>query len=200
MSLNTATLLPSGNIALPKGRMLYPALFKPAMPRGETDEKKAKYQISVLIPKGSNIDVLKAAYEEAIAEKVTAKMRATTKIKSPFLKTADQPRFTEFADEFPLMIRCNATMRPDVVTPNAKGLVKEEDEADEVYSGRWCRVSIRPFFYDHPTGGKGVSFGLQNVQLLDHDEAIAGGKVKGLNEFEAVSSDALADLEEEIPF
>jgi hypothetical protein len=195
MSLNTARRLESGNLMTPKGRMLYPALFKPQLPRGETDEKKAKYQVTLLLPKGSDIAALKAAENEAIEEKVTPKMRATTKIKSPFLKTADQPRFAEYADDYPVMLRFNATLRPDVVTPKGDRAVTEDEAADEVYSGRWARVTCRAFFYDHPTGGKGVSLGLQNVQLLDHADPMAGGRVRGTAEFEAVEGDALADME-----
>lgn len=184
----------AGNFITPAGRMVYPALFKASLPRGETDQDKARFQVTLLLPKDSNLDVLKKAVEEVIDENVSAKAKATTKVKKPWLKTEDQPRFAEYADEFPYMIRMNAKMRPDVVSPSGQP-VREEQEADEVYSGRWARVSVRPFFYDHPTGGKGVSFGLQNVQLLDHDEPIAGGRVKGTAEFEGVGGDDLGDLE-----
>jgi hypothetical protein len=39
-----------------------------------------------------------------------------------------------------------------------------------------------------------VSFGLQNAQMLDHDEAIAGGRVRGTSEFEGVGDDELAGM------
>lgn len=193
-NLNTARQLESGNLLTPKGRMVYPALFTPSLPRGETDKDKAKFQVTILYPKGSDIGALKAAVEECINDNVSEKARRTTKIKVPFLRTEDQPRFAEFADEYPLMIRYNAKFKPDVVTPKGDRTIDESEEADEVYSGRWARVSCRAFFYDHPTGGKGVSLGLQNVQLLDHDEPIAGGRVKGTAEFEAVGGDDLDDM------
>ena len=194
-ALNTARKLPNGNMMTPRGRMLYPALFTPSLPRGETDQSKAAYQITLLFPKGSDFAAIEAAVNECIEENVPAKARTTTKIKKPFLKTADQPRFAEFADDYPNMLRFNAKkMKPDVVTPKGDRNVTADEEADEVYSGRWARVSCRAFFYDHPTGGKGVSLGLQNVQLLDHDDPIAGGKVKGTAEFEAVGDDDLGDM------
>jgi hypothetical protein len=146
-----------------------------------------------LLPKDADISLLKTAVDEAIADNVSAKVRQTTKIKTPFLKTADQPRFAEYADDYPIMLRFNANMRPDVIGPNGQQ-IKEEQEADEVYAGRWARVSVRPFFYDHPTGGKGVSLGLQNVQVLGHGDAIAGSKPRGSSEFAAVTDD-LGDLE-----
>ena len=197
-TLNAAKLLESGNLLTPKGRMVYPALFTPSLARGETDKDKARYQVTLLLPKGSDIKALKDAVTETLDENVSAKARTTAKIKTPFLKTEDQPRFAEFAEEFPLMLRFNAKFKPDVVTPKGDRTLAEDEEADEVYSGRWGRVSCRAFFYDHPTGGKGVSLGLQNVQLLDHDEPIAGGRVKGTAEFEGVGDDSLADLDDDM--
>lgn len=194
-ALNTAKRLESGNIITPKGRMLYPALFKPVLPVNEKDEEKAKYQATLLIPAGSDIDAMKAAYKELVDENIPEAKRKTAKVKSPFLKTEDQERFAEMAEDFPYMIRCQAKFKPDVVTPKGDRTLGEEDEADEVYGGRWARLSVRPYFWTHPTGGKGVSFGLQNVQLLDHDDPIAGGRTRGTDEFEGVKSDDLDDLE-----
>lgn len=191
MSLNKAVLLESGNIRTPRGRLLYPSLFKPRAMKGEPPEK-AKYQASLLIPKGSDISAMKAAVEAVLKENFSEQVRKASKIKLPFIKTEDQPRFAELAEDYPLMIRCNATYRPDVVGPTMQ-TIHEEDEADEIYSGRWARLSVRPFAYNR-TDSKGVSFGLQNVQVLDHADPIAGGRVRAENEFESVE-DGLADLE-----
>lgn len=189
----TAVKLESGNYRTPKGRILYPNLFKASLPKGETDQAKAKFGLSLLIPKGADMKAITEAVNEVLADNVTQKMRATTKVKMPFLKTEDQPRFAEFADDFPTMIRCGANYRPDVIGPTNRA-IKEEDEADEVYGGRWARISVRPYFWKHPTGGNGISLGLQNVQLLDHDDQIAGGRVRAESEFESVG-DELDDLE-----
>jgi hypothetical protein len=141
------------------------------------------------------MDPIKKAIEDLIVDNVPAAKRATTKVKRPLLATADQPRWAEYADDFPIFIRCSAAKyRPDVISPNSKDVIKEEQEADEVYFGRWARFSIRPYFWRHDTGGHGVSLGLQNVHLLDHDEPIAAGKVSGLSDF-ASANDGLGDLE-----
>lgn len=205
MSLNTARLLETGNLLTPRGRLLYPSLFKPRAMKGETDPKKAKYQATLLFPAGCNFDAIRAAVKEIVEENVPAKARATTKLRLPFLKTADQPRLVDYAEAFPDMLRFNATNRPDVVTPKGDRSITEDEEADEVYGGRWARVSCRAFWYD-TTGNKGVSLGLQNVQLLlgpdgEPGEPMAGGRVRGTAEFEAVSDDAVKSLlDDEIPF
>jgi hypothetical protein len=183
VSINAAIKLDNGNIRTPKGRILYPSLFKPSLPKGETNEDKAKYGATLLIPKDSDITALKNAIQETLEESFSAKVRAASKIKMPILKTEDFPRFAEYADDFPWMIRCNANYRPEVVGPT-RDPIAEEDEADEVYGGRWAKLSVNAYSWDHPTGGKGISLGLQNVQLLKHDDAIAGGRVKAAQEFE----------------
>lgn len=201
-ALNTARKLPTGNILLPEGRMMYPALFRATLPRGETDPKKGSWQITLLFPKDTDLTALEKAIDDVIAENLTEKQRATAKVKRPILLTADQARLAELAEDFPRMVRLGAKeykrdggkrQAPQVLDP-AMQEVHEDDEADMVYAGRWARATCNPFFYDHDTGGKGVSLGLANVQLLRHDEPLEAGRVKGTAEFEAVDDGALEDL------
>jgi hypothetical protein len=181
-----------GNIITPKGRMVYPSLFRPSLPPGEKDDEKARYNATLLIPKDADIKALEQAVEALIKENVPESKRKN--VKRPFLATKDSNSLEEYADDYPIMIRCAAKYAPDVVTPNAQRTFKEEEAADEVYGGRQARFSVRPYFWTHKTGGMGVSFGLQNAQMLEHDEAIAGGRVRGTSEFEGVGDDELADM------
>lgn len=190
-ALITGRVLDSGNIVTPKGRILYPTLFKPRAMKGEPDEKAA-YGATLLLPKTADLTILRKAFQDARDEAFSAKVRQTVKIKEPILKTEDQPRFAEHADEYPWMIRFRRGRdlgAPDVVTPKGDRKYTEDEEADEVYGGRWARITCRPYTYDR-TDSKGVSFGLQNVQMLDHAEPLAGGKARGTDEFDAVSVDA----------
>jgi hypothetical protein len=54
---------------------------------------------------------------------------------------------------------------PTIVGANPKTIVSDPKE---VYSGRWARAIVNGFVYD-VAGNKGVSFGLNHIQLLDHD-------------------------------
>jgi Protein of unknown function (DUF2815) len=49
-------------------------------------------------------------------------------------------------------------------------------DASEVYGGRWCVATLRPYAYNAKQN-KGVALGLQRVQLLQHDDRIGGGRV-----------------------
>lgn len=195
MAKNAARATESGNIITPKGRMVYPAFFKPQLPPGEKDPEKARFQATLLIPADADISALEAKVNELVDENVPAGKRKTTKIKLPFLATEDSKSLAEYAEDYPHMIRCAAKFAPDVVTPQGDRTIKEDEEADWVYGGRWARFSVRPYWWSHKTGGMGVSFGLQNVQLLQDDDPIAGSRVRGTDEFSDASDD-LDDLED----
>ncbi len=206
---NAAYKTSEGSIVTPKGRLMYPMLFAPGpLAKGETDEKKFGWQTGLLIPEDSDLHVLYEAVEAVIAENMTAAQRAKSKIAMPFIKTADQAKLAHLADDFPTLLRFKARLyrktgqknpAPQIIGP-AKDPIKEDDEADEIYSGREARVSCDPFWYTPASGsaGYGVSLGLGNAQVLAHGAPLAGGKVKASSEFEAVATDALADLD--MPF
>jgi hypothetical protein len=206
---NAAFKTGAGSIVTPAGRLMYPMLFTAGpLAKGETDEKKFGWQTNLLLAADADLKVLADAVEAVIAENMTAAQRAKSKIAMPFLKTADQAKLAHLADDFPILLRMKSRAyrktgqknpAPQIIGP-AKDPIKEENEADEIYSGREARVSLSPFWYTPQSGsaGYGISLGLGNVQVLRHFEALAGGNVKASAEFEAVASDALADLD--IPF
>jgi hypothetical protein len=197
----------SGNFFTPAMRMMYADLFKPVSPSDEdTAEEKKVWQITGLIPAGYDLSVLEAEIDRIVNEKIKpANDTLRAKLKLPIRETAGIASLASLADEYPYCLRLNAKaydkhgkrrQAPGVVDAST-GAVSEADEADSTYNGRWFRASVNPFNWEHKTGGKGVSFGLVNVQLLSHDDPLAGGKVKASNEFDAIDDAELADLEEE---
>lgn len=190
----------SGNIILPRGRMMYPDFYVPSLPQGETDKEKARYKVTIIFPKGADLALINDEVEVKAVDKWGSDYKKKYKVKKPFLKSEDQPKMGDLAENFPVFVRCNSKDRPQVIRADMSN-VDEAKGAEEVYPGRWALVSVRPYAYDHPTGGKGVSLGLQNVQLLDHDERLAGARPQAQDEFEAIegaagsggSTDALFD-------
>ena len=171
----------SGNIITAKGRIRYASLFKATMPKDEKDETKARYQITLAFPKKADLTALAEAVEAVAIEKWGSDYRKKGKIKKPFLRVEDYPKLGLDPEEFEAFIRTNSKDKPGVVRADTSNV--GEEDANEVYDGRWACISVRPYAYDHPTGGKGISLGLQNVQLLDHDDVLAGGKVAAADEF-----------------
>lgn len=174
---------PTGNIITPAGRLCYPNLFQKTLPQGETDQSKARFQTSMVFPKTADMKLLSAMVEEAAEGAWPKYKEKKIKVKKPFLRTEDSPRIGVDPEAFPVLIRCNTPSKPQVIRHDKSNVT--EAEADEVYAGRWARSSLRAYTYDHPTGGKGVAFGLQNVQLLQHDEPLGAMRPAAEDEFEA---------------
>lgn len=184
----------TGILVLPKAKMLYPSLFEKSMPKGETDESKAKYGVTLLMPKDADLKPLVDLVNAAITEKWGVKAK-DLKIKKPFIKvdTDNEPRTVARLDaagieptDFPVMLRVFGNYKPVVKGPDATSDVKDDEQ---VYEGRWACVSINAYAWEHPTGGRGVSIGMQNVQLLDNDDVIPrGGSGATGDEFEAVEA------------
>ena len=185
IELNKCVLSKTGNVITARAKLSYPTLFVPRAMAGAAENAEKKYSTSILLPPTADITLLKDAAAKTAREKWGADL--PRKMKSPFLKAgeiegAKGPAYPpEYADW--IVIRTTSKQKPGVV--DARG-VNVDDEA-EVYAGRWARVSLRAFAYD-TQGNRGVSFGLQNVQLLDHDTPIAGARVKAEDEFEAVAT------------
>lgn len=167
------------NLMTPKCRIVWPSLFTPSKMKGQSDDN-AKYQITLLIPKDADIVVLKTAAAVAAADMFP---KVKNGLRSPFRNTDEKDSLAELAEDFPFYITARSKDKPGLVGPNGKTV----DDPEQVYSGRWAKASIQAFGYDN-SGNKGVSFGLQNVQLLDHDDplAVGGGRVSAEAEFEAV--------------
>lgn len=169
----------TGNIITPKCRLSFPNLFTARTPPGSDKEK---YSVSMLIPPDADVALLKKAAAACAREKWGDKLPA--KMKTPFLDAGDY-EYEGYVAGW-LLVRASSIQKPGIVRADGSTVTDES----EVYPGRWACVSLRPFVYD-TNGNRGVSFGLQNVQLLDHDEAI-GGRAKAEDEFEPVE-DAGAD-------
>lgn len=197
----------SGNFFTPAVRIKWANLFKPVPPsEDEKDEAKFVWNVTALVPAGFDLKALEDEVDRIVREKIKpANETLRRKLKLPILETAGIQSLAAIADEYPYCLRLSAKafdkngkrrQAPGVVDASGKE-VPESDDADQCYDGRWARISVNPFSWEHPTGGKGVSLGLVNVQLLWNDDPLAGGKVKATSEFEAIDAGDLADLDKE---
>lgn len=172
----------------PKGRMVYPTLLEPRAIKGEATSRP-KFSVTLLLPKSANIDALKAIVAAAGKEKLGADWAKKAK-SLPLHETKDFEKLKEYADEYPTFLRASANpdFPPFIYGPNTKLFA---GDASEIYSGRHAVVAVRAYGYD-TAGNKGVAFGLQRIQLLDHDEVIAGGRVATSSGFEAAGEEGSA--------
>lgn len=201
----TATVNDRGTLFLPAGRMIYGSFFVPTSPdREDKSQSKLQWGLTLLVPGGFDLKEVDRIVDEIIdKEHKPANAALRAKIKRPIIETAGVESLAGYADDYPFCFRLAAKafdkngqprQRPGVI--DARNQPITEDRApEECYDGRWCRVSVRAYPWSHPTGGKGVSLGLGNVQLLWNDDPLARGNVRAENEFEAVEIDDFGAFE-----
>jgi len=187
MDLSKCYTSPTGNIITPKGRMSHAQY---TVEPQENDSGKMIYSCALLIPPSSDMSLLqkamaKLALEKCGGDKAEAKRHVMKRFLDPMNKPGGgKPESEEF--EGWTLLRMSSKYRPDFIGPDGHAISFDQIQQDSlVYSGRWARVSVNPYWFN-AKANKGVTLGLQNIQLLEHDENIGGGKPKGEGEFEAV--------------
>lgn len=131
---------------------------------------KPKVSTAILVPKSdtATIEALKTAVREAATEKWGSK--APKNLRVP-LKDGDNSDYEEQAGH--VVFNASSTRRVPIVGAD---LLPYSDEQilEEVYGGQKARVAVRAFAYE-VDGTRGVSFGLQMVQILGGGERFGGG-------------------------
>src|SRR3546814_17514592 len=107
---------------------------------------------------------LAASVKEKFGDKVTG-------VKTPFL-SAWEKGHEGVVPEGTVLIRTKSKQKPGLL--NAQG--QNVDDESETYPGRWCFVTLSPYARVNDKGGKGLGFGLRNIQLLEHDDPLGGDR------------------------
>jgi hypothetical protein len=170
-----------------KVRLSFPHLFEP---RSTNPNDAPKYSTMVLIPKSDKetLAKLRAAEAEAAAEAKAWGNRAPKKWDSVIHDgdEDDLERYPEREGHWHFSTRSSADYKPGVVDKNVEPIL----DRSEVYSGVYARVSVTAFTFDFQ-GKKGVSFGLNNVQILGGGENLSGSGAPASADFDAVEDDDL---------
>lgn len=141
-------------------------------PRAMEGSDRAKYSVSILIPKtdSATLDRVKKAIYTALEEgipKLGGKVPPTWK--NP-LRDGDteRPGNPEYAGH--MFVNANSDSRPGIVDIDLNPIIERED----FYSGCYGRASIN-FYAFNTNGNKGVACGLNNLQKLADGERLSGG-------------------------
>ena len=167
-------------VVTPKFRMSFPTLLEP----GTDLSGRQVYSTSMLFPSDADMTELRAAAEAAALKKwpkkeAWAKLNRGKGLKMPFTdgntkgKLNSDGEFQIYKGHKDTTVvnskRQVAQGAPSVVGPNPHVAITDESE---IYGGRWARAQVNAFAYD-VAGNQGVAFGLNMVQLLEHDEPFA---------------------------
>lgn len=178
--LSARTGKDGNGLLTPICRMNFPTFFTPRLGKKAKPEDKKKYSVGIFIPNTCDISLLKQTAAEAAVAEWGSKAKDMS-IKSPFLKAADF-KYEGLLPGWTLM-RLTTTIKPDVLDVCKGSLIKlTEEDPEKVYSGRWATIDVTAKAYD--SGNKGVTFYLNHVLLLNHDDNLSG-RMKAEDLFEA---------------
>jgi hypothetical protein len=135
-------------------------------PRAIAEGQDPVYGMVVAVPKSET--AFKQKLDDVVNELCMEKWgEVPKKLKNP-IRDGDEEDRPEF--EGCWVFNTKSKTRPGVVDMDLQPIL----DPDLLYSGAWYRVELSAFAWDHRTGGKGVSFGLNNVLFVREDEAYSG--------------------------
>lgn len=188
------------DVVTPEFRCGYPTLFEPRKPDPNKPEKqygvemyfRVKQVPGVEIPPGEklvSIEPLKAAIIAAIEEKWGKDQKSWPKnLKLP-LKDGANPDKADKSGWAPgvVVVRANRKEEfgpPIVVDQKVKAIPAINKGA--IYGGCYCYAKIHAHAWEHPTGGKGVSFTLDMIQLSRDGEPF-GNRMAAEDAFSSIA-------------
>lgn len=176
--------LATGNLRTCPVRLSYPNLFKP----GKVLEagQEPKYSAALLFPLGADVKLLREAAQHVAVEAFGSKASAM-RLHMPFRDQAEKAGGDDDGKSGyvpgAVFFNCSSKQRPGIIGPDGAPISDES----RVYPGVWALVTVRPFAFNHGVK-KGVSFGLQNVQIIADDDRIGGGRPRAEAEFEPLDA------------
>jgi len=145
------------------GQIAFAAVIDPK----ENLNGEMKFSCVFLFEKGSDThNELKRAATAAAKAKWGDKIPAD--LRNP-IRDGSEKEYEGFAGM--LYISPTAKKKPGIVDQRNKPVTSD----DVIYSGCWVRVHVNAFAYDQK-GNKGVSFGLENIQVLGDGDPFSGRK------------------------
>ena len=168
------------------------------VPRAMQENQEPAYSVACIIPKTKEGEAtyakLRKAQEAAAAEGQEKFGQNFAKKYKNLIRDGDThedidlDKNPEYADAY--VVNVKNTRKP-VIVDQAK---RELHSAEDVYSGMWANVVLETIPYNHPTGGKGVSFSLRAVQKVRDDEQFGGSPIDVDEEFDEIEVEEEDDL------
>ena len=136
------------------------------------------------------LDAIKAIKEDPDSLKLWGVTKAPANLKMAF-RDGDTDREDDPAYANCYFLNANSAQKPGLVDAEVKPIL----DPFEVYSGCYGRASINVFAYNHKAGGKGIGFGLNNIQKLRDGEPLGGARSKAEDDFGGCSPDKKSILD-----
>lgn len=153
-------------VITPMFRVSFPHVFSPQKPM--QDGAEAKYSITMLFDKSTDLKALKKAADIAGIEKWGAdKSKWPKGIKTPFKDGDDKEDLMGYAGT--TYVTARSKSMPGLINASKEDIIDES----EFYAGCYARASMIAFAYETKVN-KGISFALLNIQKLKDGEKFSG--------------------------
>lgn len=155
----------------PPFRVSFPSIFEASSYQGG----EPKYSIVMLFYPKNFTEADKAAFKaiEAVADAASKEQfkklvkDLPSNFKKPLKDGAEKDHLEGYGSGV-IFATASSKMRPGLVDRNKQPILSEED----FYPGCWARATITAYAYNNV--GKGVAFGLHNIQKLGDDTNFTG--------------------------
>lgn len=175
----------SAVIISPEGVIMFVNVWR-ARTDQTTRDGRPKYTATLNFkPKSQGSKEFKAL-EKAVEQVIAEKWGATRpkKLKLPFLTAEDLEKVPDGINEDDVFIRVTAVNKPKIVDQHVMEILDES----EMYAGCRVRMSLQAYTWTDDKGGKGVSFGFNNVQKMGDGDHLSGGS-RAEDDFDEVETD-----------
>lgn len=187
--MDTVVATPSKSLVTPVFRMAFPYVFTP-QPNKFNPAAKPQYAIVMLFPKTEKLEALRALAKQTVIDRWGADAAKWPKgLKSPLRDGDEKPNLQGYPGHWFIRAISN---RP-VATVDAN--MQEVIEPGKVYGGMYARANVNAFAYPsakgQDLGNRGVSFGLQALQLVRDGEPFVGvSSAQAVKEFDVIEGGA----------
>ena len=162
------------------GRKIVTPVFK------NEQSGKDEYSIKMIFDKDADLSELKAIIKEAITDKWGNNPPRGLKLPLKDGNNNDTSKYPEDKDKYVANAK-TIIAPPGVVNSQVQPIM----DPNEVYSGCYMRATLTAYAYDKG-GGKGVSFGLQNLMKVKDGEPLSS-RATAENDFAAFVGETVED-------
>jgi Protein of unknown function (DUF2815) len=172
----------------PYATLSFPNLFTPKPGPGGGDPK---YSCALLFDAAAQKSKEFKKMQEAVIEAAKQKFGPTVnmnKLWLPFRDAGEKADQYQGYEEGVIVINPQSKQKPGIVNSRNQDVLLPE----EVYAGQIVRAQVVAFPFDK-AGKKGVSFGLNHIQIVKHDAPRIDGRVSASKAFDVIDEDEEAD-------
>jgi Enterobacter phage Enc34, ssDNA-binding protein len=172
----------------PYATLSFPNLFQP---RAMVEGGEAKYGCALLFDAAAQQSPQFKAMQKAVHDICKDKFPNVNlnTLVLPFKDAGEKSDRYQGYEEGVIVIDAKSKQKPGIVDARNQDILLPE----QVYAGQVVRAQLMPFHWNQ-AGRRGVSFGLNHIQIVKHDAPRIDGRVAAKNAFDVI------DEEEDSPF